>query len=452
MRKHLLINTTILTVILGGSMPAIAGETEEKIKLLEAQMQMLMQEIKSLKASQKTVDEQVAEQVAESFSAMVPAAGNDVNITMKPSPNIESADGQYSFQPFGRVHLDYTVFDDDNHNHADNSDWRRARLGFKGKLAGDWKHKYEMDLADEDVAFREVYLRYAGFDAADLTIGHFKPFQGFEELTSSNYISLIERSAPTAVFARSYTTGISLQTYGEQWSVHLGAFGEAAGSTSDSDDEDTSVAARVAFVPVKNEDVLLHVGASGSIRNYRNDNNSLSLSTRGETGDGDKLLNTGTISGADDANVYGLELAGVAGNFHAQAEYFLMDVDRTGGSPNAEFDGWYVQAGYILTGEQRPYKMESGSFGRIKPNNPFSTETGGRGAWEVAGRCSNTDLNDSSAGISGGEMDIWTVGLNWYVNNHLRFMANFRSADTDANAVVADDDPQSFTIRTQFDF
>lgn len=445
----------IVATLLAGSFasPALSASVDDKIEKLEAQVKMLMGEIEALKEARKADQEQAANLNTEiqKLSELEPAAGSGVKVTMSPSPKVESADGQYSFQPFGRMHLDYTVFDDDLHNHPDNSDWRRARFGFKGKLGEDWKYKYEMDLADESVGFDDVYLRYTGVDDVDLTIGHFKPFQGFQELTSSNYISLTERSAPINLFARSYTTGLAAETHGDMWSAHIGLFGEPAGSTSDNDDENTSIAARLTAAPVNDDAKLLHIGVSSSIREMRN-GNMLSLSSRGETGEGDNLISTGTIFNVDRTMVHGLELAGTLGSLHTQAEYLMMDVSRSGGMTDADFDGWYAQAGYILTGEHRPYSVSSGSFKRIKPMHPFNLESDGWGAWEMVGRFSNADLNDTGAGITGGEMDIWSLGLNWYLNNHVRLMANYRNADTDANGVVPNDNPQSFTIRTQFDF
>ena len=35
------------------------------------------------------------------------------------------------------------------------------------------------------------------------------------------------------------------------------------------------------------------------------------------------------------------------------------------------------------------------------------------------------------SGVRGGEQSIWTVGLNWYLNNTLRMMFDYQNVDVD---------------------
>ncbi|MGH8579986.1 MAG: OprO/OprP family phosphate-selective porin [Gammaproteobacteria bacterium] len=138
-----------------------------------------------------------------------------------------------------------------------------------------------------------------------------------------------------------------------------------------------------------------------------------------------RLVDTGNIPG--DVNyftLFGGELAGIYGPFSVQSEYIRADVDReTGGDPG--FNGYYGYASWFLTGESRNYKADKGVFD-ILPLKPFSLKTGGWGAWEVAVRYSNLDLNDE--GVRGGEIDDLSFALNWYPNPYVRLMANYVSA------------------------
>jgi phosphate-selective porin OprO/OprP len=61
--------------------------------------------------------------------------------------------------------------------------------------------------------------------------------------------------------------------------------------------------------------------------------------------------------------------------------------------PRLQFNGWYAQGSWTLTGESRPYNPAAGSYGTIMPVHPFSLANASWGAWEVAGRYSATDLN-----------------------------------------------------------
>ncbi len=149
---------------------------------------------------------------------------------------------------------------------------------------------------------------------------------------------------------------------------------------------------------------------------------------------------TGTLAGVDDLTRWGLEAAYAQNRFSAQAEYFGVDLDRSAGA-DLSFDGYYLYASYFLTQDARPYKAKDGVFDRVKPSRAA-------GAWEVALRFSNIDLND--ADVRGGEEDNVTLGVNYYATSHLRFSANYIAVDTDEAA--GDDDPNILVFRAQFDF
>ena len=161
---------------------------------------------------------------------------------------------------------------------------------------------------------------------------------------------------------------------------------------------------------------------------------------------GVRIVDTSVLDNADSMLKSGLELATVMGPFTAQAEYIRASVDRDNIS-DADFDGWYVQSSYLLTGESRPYK--NGVFGGIKPNRRLGD--GGIGAWEVAMRYSSLDLNDGA--INGGEADSMTLGLNWYPVPMLRFSANYvHVLDIDGGPLYDGKKPNVFQVRSQWAF
>ena len=99
-------------------------------------------------------------------------------------------------------------------------------------------------------------------------------------------------------------------------------------------------------------------------------------------------------------------------------------------SDHPNFDGWYAEASWILTGETKQYSAsainnEVGGFNAPIPSAPFSLTGGSWGAWELAVRYSNTDLNwhtTAANGIFGGEERVLAIGLNWYLNRDIRVM------------------------------
>jgi phosphate-selective porin OprO/OprP len=142
----------------------------------------------------------------------------------------------------------------------------------------------------------------------------------------------------------------------------------------------------------------------------------------------------------------------VWGPLSLQGECFYSAVDsNTAGDPN--FSGYYALISYFLTGEYRPYNAKMGSFGRLKPKNDYDLSNGSYGAWELAARYSSIDLND--AGIQGGEVADFTLGINWYLNPNSRVTLNWVHAeieDRTQGVTIGDGSADIVQSRFQVDF
>lgn len=426
--KYLTLLSTAAVVLVASSAPALAGDLEK----LQAQINALQKQVNKLKEQQKT--------------STIDAS--DIVVQMKPSPKISSKDGAHTFQPFGRVQLDYGFFNDDKVDHPDGANFRRARLGFKGKVAEEWGYKFEIDFAKEGVAFKDVYLSYKGLKNTELKVGHFKPAFGLEELTSANYITFIERSSPITTFASGEIIGASARHHWNNGAITVGIHNDDAGTTSN-DDEAWSLASRATLAPIRDEGRLLHLGVSHIHRSPDRASNAVRYKTKAENGIATaSTVDTGTIANVDDTTLYGLEAAAIWNNVSLQAEYVQANVDTE--TTDHDLSGYYIAGSYFLTGESRPYSVSAGKFGRVRPNTPFSLKDGGLGAIELAARYSNIDLTDGT--VSGGEMSNYTIGVNWHPVDHVRLMANYIMVDSDKNAVTANDDPSIILLRGQVDF
>jgi phosphate-selective porin OprO/OprP len=456
--KKLLCTTAIIASMTASSAFASDASFAKELQAMKSQLKAQQKIINKLESKLGSKIEIQAKDVAKLKSA--PAAGikGEVKITMKPSPKIESADGKYSFQPFGRVHLDAAVFQDDLNDHPDGATFRRVRLGFKGKVDNDINYKAELDFGNkgsgDSVSFKDVYIAYTGFENVNLKAGNFKPAYGLEELTSSNYITTIERSLATGSFATGEIIGLQAYDGGDNYSWAIGVHNDRS-TTKSTDDEAKSLVARATFAPIAESGKTLHLGLSQAYRVPDRSADSVAFDTQAENSiQRLESAETGTITAVDSIHLTGIEAAGVYGPFSLQGEYFHNSIDRET-LPDVDVSGWYAQASYFLTGESRPYKAKSGTFGRIKPNNPFSLKDGGIGAWELVARYSNIDLNDGT--VQGGEVDNITLGANWYLTPNTRIMANYIMSDTDSVApsgtnVSANDDPNVFLVRAAIDF
>ena len=129
----------------------------------------------------------------------------------------------------------------------------------------------------------------------------------------------------------------------------------------------------------------------------------------------------GGLLPAGDTSTYNLELAWRKGPFLLASEYFRTDINNPS-LENPEFDGYYVSASWILTGEMRPYSKKNGLFRPVPVAK--TVYQGGKGSWEVAARYSGVNLTDGL--VEGGDMQIASLGLNWWLTPFFSLGVNYR--------------------------
>ena len=85
--------------------------------------------------------------------------------------------------------------------------------------------------------------------------------------------------------------------------------------------------------------------------------------------------------------------------------------------------------------------------------SPFNREQGAWGAWQVAARYTEIDLNDHD--VFGGKYKGITLGLNWYIYPNIHWGLNyghFNIKDSYAEAGIDDADAEVFKTRLQVYF
>lgn len=361
---------------------------------------------------------------------LTPAASaqDDWSVKWGNGHKMESEDGAFELKFGGRIQADYTFVSEDDELSdlvdGDGFEFRRARLFFEGTIYERVEFKAQYDFAGGDAAFKDVWIGLNS-DAGLLQFGHFKEPFSLEELTSSKYLAFLERSMPVEAFAPSRNSGVGFSGGTDTVTYGVGAFYDADDFGISTDEDDLNITGRVVFRPIYEEGGarLLHLGIGATQKDRQDD---IRFRARPEAHFSGRFIDTGNFA-ADSATILGAELATVLGPLWFSGEYMTADVDAPGfGDPS--FDGFYVQGGYYLTGEHRRYKTSSGAFDRQKPQNNFGSADGA-GAWEIVLRYSTLDLTDE--GITGGEQDDISVGLNWYLNPATRMMLNYVMADVD---------------------
>ena len=334
--------------------------------------------------------------VMSTLAVMSSTANAEVKVSTKGGLKVSS--GEYKFEIGGRIQYDYNKAEENGITDEDDFDLRRGRIYIKGNIAKNWAFKSQFNTNGNGV--EDLYLTYKGWGkGANVTIGNFiQPF-GMQQITSSKDISVLERSAATERYALGRQEGVKLH----------GSFGNSTYAAAvftddvneDENGEETGIAARYTIAPIKTDTSVLHFGLG-----YRD---------------------------IEDESALGFEVAGASGPFHVQVEYF------DGEEGNDDISGYYVQAGYVLTGETRPYK--GGNFKRVAPK-------GKAGAWEVVARYEDGDANYSDIELGTTDATSYTLGLNWYAHKNVRFGVNY----TDGEDNITNDDGSEFRVRFQLTF
>jgi phosphate-selective porin OprO/OprP len=309
-------------------------------------------------------------------------------------------------------------------DHAENgAEFRRTRLYSSGNIFKNIKFKMQLDFAGGDTDFKDVYIEFAKVPVlGNVRVGQMKePFR-LEALTSSKYLSFMERALPINL-QMERNSGImfhnKIPKSNASWA--LGFFRNANGYGDDkAADGGYAITGRLAAqVLPKNEkkNQILHVGGAFSYRHPKSD--SYKVSARPESHLAEKYFNSGTINNVENIFNLGLELALVMNKLSVQGEYLRSSVSTVDGNTDQTLSGFYAYASYFISGATRPYKGGGSGFNRVKPKS--NVGMGGKGAWEVALRFSSLSSNNDNVSTLNGI----TAGVNWYLNSGTRIMTNY---------------------------
>ncbi len=380
---------------------------------------------------------------------------NQFSFYWKNGFGVESADKQFRLKFGGRIMVDHGFFSQDNNLDAafnplatkSGTELRRARIFTSGNIYGNVAFKLSIDFSDNKTDIKDAYIGIKNIPfIGNIRVGHVKePFR-LDVLSSSKYITFMERSFAVD-FLQVRNNGILFfnDFYNKRLSLQLGVFFNEDNSSDDkSANGGHAITTRTTGLLIHKKQELLHTGLAYS---YRVPSSKLyRISSRPE-GHLSRLkyLFTGPISSVKNMHLFNYEIAYVNKGFAFQAEYLTTKIN-TGISSHFDtynFSSYYGQISYFLTGESKVYRSSYGGFGRVHPIKNFNKD--GLGAWEIAFRYSNADLNDED--VFGGEQTNYTLGLNWYLNPSVRFMVNnvFSSIKGKGNANV-------FQFRLQIDF
>ncbi|WP_115050002.1 OprO/OprP family phosphate-selective porin [Xanthomonas arboricola] len=381
-------------------------------------------------------------------------------LCLAPAAQAAEGDGPVTAEVGGRVHWDFTMFDNDERGTPERNDtqFRRAWLDVAGKFYG-FTYKAEAEFAglqyesgSRGILARDVYIAKK-FSAGTLTVGQFKQYFSLDDRTGSNYGPFLERGYAATTLAPIYRKAISWQANRPDATWSTAAY--SLESIDNSSTKGGALGTRLTFAPEMGEARLRHLGVSLAHERYSHPGSGgaapLLIRPRPEN----DLANNSRITlarfadGRDtDVDKWSLEYAEVLGPWSWQSEFSGGLLDD--GSQHAKVLASYGLVSWFVTGESRGYDRKTGRFSRINtPNRPS-------GAFELALRYDymrGDQHLDGQPDFINASTQSWTLGGNWYFKPNLRVMLNVidsRNRDRRVDAVV--DHTLAVTGRFQYDF
>lgn len=390
--------------------------------------------------------------------------------------SFKSADNNYKLNLRGYMQADENYYFEDriSSSSADNDKFgiRRARLTLDGTLFKNVDFRLSPDFAGSGARLFDAFVDLHYFSAASLMAGKFRQPVSLERMQSAPNLTFIERAYPAqlapnrdlgvmlhgAINYAGYKTQYTTQpVFKEFLGYEVGIFngmrdGQAVQDTDKDVDNNKEMAARIFSHPFMHTDSVfkgLGLGVSGTW-GHPNGNNNI----YGTAGALPSLVSAGqqvifkydpsTISSGEAYRIYP-QMYWYYKSFGMIGEYFISSQQLQGGkkglSARQENTAWHINASYVLTGEDN-------SFFGIKPSHPFNPATGHWGAWQLAARYS--ELNIDNATFDNGFAKLsnsihnaqsWAVGLNWILNDNVKIMSNyeqtyFLGGATDGSGII----------------
>jgi phosphate-selective porin OprO/OprP len=360
---------------------------------------------------------------------------------------LRSADKQFNLKVTGQIQADYRAFVDDIDNvDIDRFFIRRARLGIEANMFEYYEFRLLPDFGQGQAVVQDAYLNVHYWDSFQVEAGKFKQPFSYEQLIQDRFVPTLERSMiDQLVPARD----CGLMIHGQKlfsdrldYGVSV-SNGEINGNTDTNDHKD--LVGRIAWRPL-NDPALwpivrnLQIGISGSTGVEQEPVSPNTLTTPATV----RWFQYNPNVRADGLrNRWSPEISYFYGGFGFAAQYYREDQELrpsfVGPTSrvvvNVPYDGYYVLATYLLTGEERTtYSQPITPLRPFNPCYPFHC----CGAWEAVARVSRLHVGDvvfaqgpgrlADPTLFTSEATELTLGFNWYLNTYVRTQFNWERA------------------------
>jgi phosphate-selective porin OprO/OprP len=400
---------------------------------------------------------------------------------------VESADGNNTLYLRATLQADGRFFVDDSRGNPANTNGdnladqfliRRARLTLEGTLWKYMDYRIMPDFAGSQVRLFDAYADFRPFQEISLTAGKFKAPISLERLQSASALSLTERAFPTQLAPN---RELGLMLHGEfdkpgyakdkhsfplfmypefiayQLAVTNGARNNNGDAVGDADD-DKEFQGRVFAHPFQHSGIHLLGGLGVGIAGSWGNPNDAALSNYVTPGQETMFRYAGSAR-ADGSHTriypqvyWSYGPFGLIGEYAVSNQRLANQSVKNNQSVNKDEtttndQAWNLTLVYVLTGEDNVFLNQG-----IKPRHPFDPFKGQWGAVQLAARWTEVDF-DQAAFLNTGtaakpvypladprnsvaSASSWALGVNWWLNNNVKFVADYHQTEFDGGAGV----------------
>lgn len=400
------------------TMPACANEQDEA---------KLREELASLRARLEELEARLDRDVPPSPAAAVPA----VELGKRGLAIRDSANG-FELKVRGGLQLDHRNFLGGDRAGADGSfTFRRIRPTVEGGLGSLAAFRITPELAGDNVTLLDAWIDLNLSPGLALRFGRMKGPVGLERLVSYRAMPMIERGFASELAPN---RALGVQAFGAfssgkvQYAVGLFNGGPDGRNDASSDgDDNAELQGRVFFEPWRGGAgplAGLGFGIAGTIGDQEGGGNAFLPRYRTPGQEVFFAHRSHAVVHGEHAR-WSPQWYWYHDRFGLLGEY-IVSRQRVGlaGDPASarqlSHSAWSVTGSWSLTGEAAAYR------GLAEPKDAFGSTTGGWGAFELAARLGELDVDDAAFPLlanpdsAASRARSWGVGLNWYLNRNVK--------------------------------
>jgi phosphate-selective porin OprO/OprP len=392
--------------------------------------------------------------------------------------SLQSADGQNSVRLRSVVHIDGRFFDgEDPTGLTDTWQATRVRPIIEGTLGNVYDFRVTPDFGQGRTVIQDAYVTARLDPKLAVTAGKFKPPVGLERLQSANDLRFVARAFPTALVPN---RDIGVQVAGKLFDDRLdyavawtngaidGGSSESLGDVDVNDGKEW--AARLFALPFGDSKHFalrgLGFGVAGTYSKQDGTVAQPLLPTfRTPAQSPFFRYRTGATStlAAGERTRLAPQFYYYVGPFGLLGEYTTVSQEVARSLPTGlredtlDTTAWQLQASWFLTGEEE-------GFRGYRPDEVFSLANHTWGGFELVARYHVLDPDDDAfvgdaasfadPAVAARKAAAWGLGLNWYLNENLKWVLNYEQTSFDGGAPNGADreDEQVFLTRFALGF